>query len=198
MDNESKNRNYVLVIPANVAHDPDLNRGITALLFGEILAALSVYGEFTMSNSALAKEYQCSTREIINCLNSLENKGLIKRQNVYGAGTNKILGRKIILADKATSASHKAEYNSNIVLNDAKLSWQAKGLYMYLKQHINSNNYREIELINKSKNGRESLRTALKELEVAGYLVRKRNRVNGKLQGSEWILMDGKNPSDSQ
>lgn len=61
---------------------------------------------------------------------------------------------------------------ANGVLFDKKLSLGAKGLYSYLYSKPDGWDFSEVRIANESKNGRNSVRTALKELESSGYLLR--------------------------
>ena len=56
------------------------------------------------------------------------------------------------------------------ILQDTRISWKAKGLYYYLST-VNENEKLTIEkLARVSKDGRDNVRSALNELEEAGYL----------------------------
>ena len=56
------------------------------------------------------------------------------------------------------------------ILQDTRISWKAKGLYYYLST-VNENEKLTIEkLARVSKDGRDSVRSVLNELEEAGYL----------------------------
>ena len=73
------------------------------------------------------------------------------------------------------------------VIFDEKLSWKAKGLYIFLYE----NNQEEISLekiCDFSRDGRESTRSARNELIKMGYLKTKTIRENGLITGSKWIL----------
>ena len=59
---------------------------------------------------------------------------------------------------------------NNTILQDTRISWKSKGLYCYLST-INESEKLTIEKLAKvSKDGRDSIRNGLKELENAGYL----------------------------
>lgn len=76
-------------------------------------------------------------------------------------------------------------------LDDIGLSWKAKGLLAYLLSK--PDNWRPIieELAKASKDSIDSVRSGLKELERAGYLVRKMIRDNrGKIAGWEHIVYE--------
>lgn len=62
----------------------------------------------------------------------------------------------------------------NVVLDDQRLSWQAKGLAVYLLSKPNDWRIRIVHLEKVSRNGRDSVQTILKELIDHGYLVRKK------------------------
>lgn len=105
---EFKGAKAFLMIPVGISRDQDLlKKPKTILLMGEIVSMLNVTGEFFMSNSELAKRLNVSTRSIIDYLNLLEDKKLIKRTNVYADVEQKIIsGRKITAGSdlvKATS-----------------------------------------------------------------------------------------------
>ena len=105
---EFKGAKAFLMIPVGIARDQDLlKKPKSILLMGEIVSMLNVTGEFFMSNSELAKRLNVSTRSIIDYLNLLEDKKLIKRTNVYADVEQKIIsGRKITAGSdlvKATS-----------------------------------------------------------------------------------------------
>lgn len=105
---EFKGAKAFLMIPVGIARDQDLlKKPKSILLMGEIVSMLNVTGEFFMSNSELAKRLNVSTRSIIDYLNLLEDKKLIKRTNVYSDVEQKIIsGRKITAGSdlvKATS-----------------------------------------------------------------------------------------------
>ena len=56
------------------------------------------------------------------------------------------------------------------ILQDTRISWKSKGLYCY-SSTINESEKLTIEKLAKvSKDGRDSIRNGLKELENAGYL----------------------------
>ena len=90
-----------LLIPVGIARDQDLlDNSKSILLMGEILSMLNVTGEFFMSNAELAKRLKTTPRTIKRYLILLENKGLIKRTNVYADKEKKVLvGRNITAGD---------------------------------------------------------------------------------------------------
>lgn len=98
---EFKGAKAFLMIPVGIARDQDLlDNSKSILLMGEILSMLNVTGEFFMSNAELAKRLKTTPRTIKRYLILLENKGLIKRTNVYADKEKKVVvGRKITAGD---------------------------------------------------------------------------------------------------
>lgn len=62
----------------------------------------------------------------------------------------------------------------NDVLNCAELSWKAKGLFAYLMSKPEGWYFSIDRIVNDAKDSRDSIRTAMKELEEAGLLSRSR------------------------
>lgn len=73
-------------------------------------------------------------------------------------------------------------FDNNEILDDATLSWKAKGLYAYLLSLGGDLNIRQQDLVDASVDGSDSLRTAIQELEKHGYLRRERVRTHGQLK----------------
>lgn len=63
---------------------------------------------------------------------------------------------------------------SNNPLNDKRLSWKAKGIFAYLYSKPDDWDFSSDRMKYDSSDGRESLLAGLKELEVNGYLIRKK------------------------
>lgn len=74
------------------------------------------------------------------------------------------------------------------LLNDKKLSWKAKGLHSYLMGLPDDWKVQEADLINRSKDGRESTRSAIKELTDAGYIERVAVREKGQFKSWEFVV----------
>lgn len=98
---EFKGAKAFLMIPVGIARDQDLlDNSKSILLMGEILSMLNVTGEFFMGNAELAKRLKTTPRTVKRYLTLLENKGLIKRTNVYADKEKKVVvGRKITAGD---------------------------------------------------------------------------------------------------
>ena len=80
---------------------------------------------------------------------------------------------------------------SNTGLKDKNMSWKAKGLLAYMLSLPDDWQFYESELTNHCTDGKDSTRTALKELEKNGYLVRKQKRANGgKFAQVDWVIYD--------
>lgn len=80
---------------------------------------------------------------------------------------------------------------SNKIIRDASLSWKARGIFTYLWSQPKDWDFYETEVMRHATDGRDGLRSGLKELETAGYLKRLRTRnENGQLSGSDWEISD--------
>ena len=60
----------------------------------------------------------------------------------------------------------------NTVINDSNLSFKARGLFIFIQSRPEESSLSVEKLANFSKDGKESIRSGLKELETAGYLKR--------------------------
>lgn len=65
---------------------------------------------------------------------------------------------------------------SKTSMQDTTLSWRAKGILAYLMSHSDNWELQHNDLVNQSREGDNAVRSALYELELAGYLIRKRYR----------------------
>lgn len=80
---------------------------------------------------------------------------------------------------------------SNTIVRDDKLSWKARGIFLYLFSQSDDWDFYETEVANHATDGRDSLRSGLKELEEKGYIQRERVRnEKGQLMSSNWLLSD--------
>lgn len=76
-------------------------------------------------------------------------------------------------------------------LNDERLSWKAKGLLAYLLSKPDDWQVYESDLIKRASDGRDSVRTGLRELEKFGYLSRRQIRgENGSFGHMEYIVYE--------
>jgi len=87
----------------------------------------------------------------------------------------------------------------NHILNDPNLSLKAKGLWGYLQSKPDGWKFSISRIATQTKDGRESIRSAIKELEKAGYLRRVPVKdIAGKWTGFDYILSENpftENPS---
>lgn len=79
---------------------------------------------------------------------------------------------------------------SNVGMRDDNLSLKAKGLLAYMLTLPDDWTFYEQELVKHSKDGRDSHRSALKELQDHGYLVKVQKNENGKFGEVDWEIYD--------
>ena len=80
---------------------------------------------------------------------------------------------------------------SNIVVRDSRLSWKARGIFLYLWSQANEWQFYVSEVATHATDGESALRSGLKELEHYGYLERNhRHNDSGSFDGMDWILTD--------
>lgn len=76
-------------------------------------------------------------------------------------------------------------------VNDSSISWKAKGILLYLLSKPDDWKVREGDIVNHAKDGRDSVRAAIRELIKAGYIVRTRCRDDmGRLAPSEYVVYE--------
>lgn len=79
-------------------------------------------------------------------------------------------------------------------IHDDNLSWKSKGILLYLLSRPDDWRIYETELNKHSSDGRDSLRTGIKELEQAGYIHRTRRRnEKGQLREYEYQVFEQPN-----
>ena len=80
---------------------------------------------------------------------------------------------------------------NNTVLKDERLSWKAKGLFCYLLSLPEDWNICLNDLQNRSKDGIDGLKSAVKELKEYGYLIQKRNKdEKGRFLKTIYIIVE--------
>ena len=80
---------------------------------------------------------------------------------------------------------------SNAVIRDERLSWKARGIFVYLWSQADNWNFYVSEIAKHSTDGEGALQSGLKELESLGYLIRRhRQTKSGVFDGMEWVLTD--------
>tara|TARA_R100000654_G_scaffold14456_1_gene31116 strand:- start:15604 stop:16245 length:642 start_codon:yes stop_codon:yes gene_type:complete len=86
----------------------------------------------------------------------------------------------------------KTDYTviSNVFLRDERLSLKSKGLLAYVLSLPNDWVLYVSELANHHKDGISAIYSAFKELTELGYVRRKRERIEGKLGGIDYIISE--------
>ncbi len=78
----------------------------------------------------------------------------------------------------------------NAMLEDRTLSWRARGILAYLLSRPAVWETDSDRLAALGKEGREAVRTALRELESAGYLHRPRTQGSDGRWSTDWLIAD--------
>lgn len=78
----------------------------------------------------------------------------------------------------------------NAWMRDPRLSYRAKGLLAYIAGHAPGHELTMEQIIGEGAEGREAVRAAIRDLEVAGYLVRFPRRVDNRVAGTDFELRD--------
>lgn len=87
--------------------------------------------------------------------------------------------------------SHNKNYTciNNTICKDNRLSWKAKGIWLYAFSRPDDWKFHINDLINQSTDGRDGVRAGLSELEKAGYLVKGQKRAeDGKFGNPDWTF----------
>lgn len=88
---------------------------------------------------------------------------------------------------------HKKNYTvvNNFICKDNRLSWKAKGIWLYAFSRPDDWEFNIGDLVNQSTDGIDSVRAGLKELSDIGYLQRSRLRnQDGTLGKAEWVFYE--------
>ena len=96
MDQQSINKSYYAIIPANVRYDEDLTPN-AKLLYGEITALCNEKGYCWASNSYFAELYGVSKVSISKWVNQLIEKGYIVSQIIYKDDSKEIDKRHLYI-----------------------------------------------------------------------------------------------------
>jgi hypothetical protein len=93
-----------------------------------------------------------------------------------------------------TKKHYKNKYTTidNILINDMSLSFQAKGLFLFLWSKPDNWSVNVKQMQHNCIDKQTKIYSALSELEEKGYLIRKRFYVNGKIAGIHYNLSDTK------
>lgn len=79
----------------------------------------------------------------------------------------------------------------NQVLRDRNISNEARGLFCYmLSNDKNTWKFSEVSLVSETGSTITKIKNSIKELMEFHYVIRKRERINGKLQGCIYILQE--------
>ncbi|MFD2868508.1 DnaD domain-containing protein [Kurthia populi] len=80
----------------------------------------------------------------------------------------------------------------NEIVNNEEISWQAKGMMLYLLSKPDGWSFYEKDLTNRATNGKDSVRSIIKELLDYGYLKRGKRLRNdkGNLGGYKYVVED--------
>lgn len=79
-------------------------------------------------------------------------------------------------------------------LNNAELSWQAKGLLAYMLALPNDWTFSVADLTNRSKNGRDATKAIINELSLAGYIKKEQGRAaQGKFGKTVFLVFETPN-----
>lgn len=88
---------------------------------------------------------------------------------------------------------HNKNYTviNNTICRDKRLSWKAKGIWLYAFSRPDDWKFHIDDLVNQSSDGEKSVKAGLRELEDFGYLVREQSKdENGKFSNSEWTFFE--------
>lgn len=94
------------------------------------------------------------------------------------------------MAIKRTKRETNFTMMSNVGLRDKRLSFKAKGLLAYMLSLPDDWVFYEEEITKHSTDGKQSVRTGLKELQQLGYLIKNQSREKGKFAKVDWLLYD--------
>lgn len=84
-------------------------------------------------------------------------------------------------------------------LNNAELSWQAKGLLAYMLALPNDWTFSVADLTNRSKNGRDATKAIINELCLAGYIQKEQTRAaKGKFSKTVFLVFETPNPPQTE
>ncbi len=87
---------------------------------------------------------------------------------------------------------HKNNYTvvNNFICKDNRLSWKAKGIWLYAFSRPDDWSFNMADLIKQSTDGRDAVRAGLNELTACGYLCRSQKREGGQFSDAEWVFYE--------
>jgi hypothetical protein len=102
----------------------------------------------------------------------------------------RLIGARMTAIRSVRAAEGKFVQISNAALQDDRLSWQARGILAFVLSLPPEQHFTAAWLETKASNGRESIRSALRELEAVGYLHRSKRQDARGHWSWEQILSD--------
>lgn len=87
---------------------------------------------------------------------------------------------------------HNSNYSviNNTICNDPRLSYKAKGIWMYAFSKPNDWSFHLNDLVNHATDQKSSVKSGLRELEKYGYLVRHQEKGKGRFSKSIWNFFE--------
>lgn len=87
---------------------------------------------------------------------------------------------------------HNKNYTTvnNTICKDSRLSWKAKGIWLYAYSRPDDWKFHINDLINQSTDGKDAIKAGLKELEKAGYLLRIKGKNKKGQYSCEWQFFE--------
>lgn len=87
----------------------------------------------------------------------------------------------------------------NYIVNDPSISWKAKGILIYLASKPNDWNFFMTEIQKNATDGKDGLKSGIKELTESGYLIRTRSqKEDGTFFGYDWQLVEPEGRKERQ
>lgn len=100
----------------------------------------------------------------------------------------------VFRVDRNKNYTHMANYH----FYDKSLSWKAKGILSNMLSLPDTWDYSLAGLVTLANDGMDSTRTAIKELEEHGYLIRRPIRENGKIIDWEYLIFEKPTQPDAE
>lgn len=111
---ESVQRNYYAILPANVRYDKNITPN-AKLLYAEITALCNDKGYCWAGNAYFAELYGVTKTSISNWISSLQKNGYIDVQLIYKENSKEIQSRHISIANNIPIQNNLDTYTKNIV-----------------------------------------------------------------------------------